>query len=233
MDGCTRSLQHQKVDVSAPAPEIRYIAIDGVIGVGKTSLARLLARDLGAVLNLEVVEENPFLARFYADPRRYAFSTQVFFLLSRFRQQQDFFQRDLFHQGVVSDYVFAKDRIFANLNLDDEELVLYGRVADALDDRVPVPDLVLYLQASADVLMARIARRGRSYERDMSRTYIESLCEAYNHFFFHYTETPLLVVNTSDMDFVNDPEHYADLRRQIEAPFQGVRYYKPSWEVGA
>lgn len=213
-----------------PLPEIRYIAIEGVIGVGKTSLARLLARDLDARLNLEVVEENPFLARFYADPKRFAFPTQVFFLLSRYRQQQEFFQPELFQQRVISDYVFAKDRIFANLNLDDEELALYGRVASALEERILVPDLVLYLQASVDVLMSRIGRRGRAFERDMSRSYIESLSEAYNHFFFHYTESPLLVVNTSDMDFVHQAEHYAELKRQIETPFQGVRYYKPSWE---
>ena len=207
--------------------EFRYVAVEGVIGAGKTSLARLLARDFDARLNLEVVEENPFLARFYQDPRRYGFATQIFFLLSRFRQQQEFFQQDLFQRRVVSDYLFAKDRIFANLNLDDVELQLYERVATELQGRVPVPDLVVYLQASVDVLMNRIARRGRDYEREMPRSYIESLAEAYNHFFFHFDDGPLLVVNTNDIDFVHDRAHYEDLRRHIETPFQGVQYYTP------
>jgi deoxyadenosine/deoxycytidine kinase len=209
---------------------MRHIAIEGVIGVGKTSLAKMLARDMGARLNLEVVEENPFLVRFYEDPRRYAFSTQVFFLLSRYNQQQQFFQQDLFQHAVVADYLFAKDRIFANVNLDDEELRLYERVASELEGRVPVPDLVVYLQAGVDVLMARIHRRGRTYERSIARDYIETLNDAYNHFFFHFTESPLLVVNTNEMDFVHQDEHYRILRRHIEEPFQGVQYYTPSWE---
>jgi deoxyguanosine kinase len=210
--------------------ELRYIAIEGVIGVGKTSLARRLARDLDARINLEVVEENPFLPRFYADPARYAFATQVFFLLSRFRQQQDFFQQDLFQKCVVSDYLFAKDHIFATLNLNDVELQLYERVSAELQGRVPVPDLVVYLQASVDVLMSRIDRRGRDFERDMPRSYIEALCEAYNHFFFHYDASPLLVVNTNELDFVHSQAHYDDLRRQIEVPGEGVRYYTPARE---
>ena len=216
--------------MASPSREIRYIAIEGVIGAGKTSLSRLLARDLDARLNLEIVEENPFLTRFYEDPRRHAFATQIFFLLSRYRQQQEFFQQDLFQRRIVSDYLFAKDRIFANLNLGDAELHLYERVADELHGRVPVPDLVVFLQASVDVLMVRIARRGREYERDISRDYIASLAEAYNHFFFHYTDSPLLVVNTNDIDFVHSPAHYDDLRRHIETPFQGVQYYTPQRE---
>ena len=210
--------------------ESRYIAIEGVIGVGKTSLARLLARDTGGRLHLEVVDENPFLPRFYAEPRRYAFQTQIFFLLSRFRQQQELHQQDLFGTPVFSDYIFAKDRIFANVTLDDEELRLYERLAAELEPRVPVPDLVVYLQASVDVLMARIAQRGRAYEVQISRSYIEELNEAYNHFFFHYGDSPLLVVNTSGMDFVGNPEHYEVLRRNFAEPFQGVRYYTPAWE---
>lgn len=213
------------------APDIRYVAIEGVIGAGKTSLARMLARDTGARLNLEIVEENPFLPRFYDNPRRYAFPTQIFFLLSRFKQQQGFFQQDLFQHRIVSDYLFAKDRIFANLNLDDEELRLYERLASELEGRVPVPDIVVYLQASVDVLMTRIARRGRDYERNMARDYIEALNDAYNHFFFHYDESALLVVNTSGMDFVQNREHYETLRRHIEEPFEGVQYYTPSWEM--
>jgi deoxyadenosine/deoxycytidine kinase len=216
--------------VKPASDEARYIVIEGVIGVGKTSLARLLARDLDARLNLEVVEENPFLTRFYDDPRRYAFSTQLFFLLSRYQQQQGFFQQDLFKRRVVSDYMFAKDRIFANLNLDDIELQLYERVATELQGRVPPPDLVVYLQASVDMLMNRIARRGREYEREMKRSYIESLTEAYNHFFFHFDDCPLLVVNTNDIDFVHERTHYEDLKRHIETRFLGVQYYTPARE---
>lgn len=215
----------------SPRSDLRYIAIEGVIGAGKTSLARMLARQLDARLNLEVVEEHPFLARFYQDPRQYAFATQIFFLLSRYRQQQDFFQQDLFHACVVSDYLFAKDRIFANLNLNDAELLLYDRLVAELEGRVPVPDLVVYLQASTDVLMSRIERRGRSYERDMPRSYIESLAEAYNHFFFHYDESALLVVNTNEIDFVHSREHFEDLLRHIQMPITGVQYYTPGSET--
>jgi deoxyadenosine/deoxycytidine kinase len=214
----------------AATSDIRYIAIEGVIGAGKTSLARKLARDLDARLNLEVVEDHPFLSRFYADPARFAFQTQIFFLLSRYRQQLEFFQQDLFQKTVVSDYMFAKDRIFANINLDDDELFLYDKVATELEVRVPVPDLVVFLQASTEVLMQRIARRDREYERDMSRDYIEELIEAYNHFFFHYSESPLLIVNTNELDFVHRGEEYEDLKARITEGFQGVRYYQPSWE---
>jgi deoxyadenosine/deoxycytidine kinase len=214
----------------AATSDIRYIAIEGVIGAGKTSLARKLARDLDARLNLEVVEDHPFLSRFYADPARFAFQTQIFFLLSRYRQQLEFFQQDLFQKTVVSDYMFAKDRIFANINLDDDELFLYDKVATELEVRVPVPDLVVFLQASTEVLMQRIARRDREYERDMSRDYIEELIEAYNHFFFHYSESPLLIVNTNELDFVHRGEEYEDLKTRITEGFQGVRYYQPSWE---
>ena len=214
-------------------PEARLIAIEGVIGVGKTSLARLLARALGSRLHLEVVDENPFLPRFYAEPKRYAFPTQIFFLLSRYRQQQDFYQQDLFQQGAVSDYLFAKDRIFAHVNLADDELRLYERLVVELEARVPVPDRVVYLQASMETLLARIERRGRSYERDMPRRYLENLTDAYNHFFFHYRDAPLLVVNTNDIDFVHNPSHFEDLRQRIEASWSGVQYYTPAPEAGA
>jgi deoxyadenosine/deoxycytidine kinase len=218
--------------MQTPATEARLIAIEGVIGAGKTSLARLLSRALGARLHLEVVDENPFLPRFYAEPKRYAFPTQIFFLLSRYQQQQEFFQQDLFSQRVVSDYLFAKDRIFANLNLADDELRLYERLAAELETRVPVPDRVVYLQASLETLLARIARRGRTYERDMPRRYLEDLSDAYNHYFFHYRDAPLLVVNTNEIDFVHDPRHFEDLRRRIEAPWTGVQYYTPAAERG-
>ncbi|MBN2171091.1 MAG: deoxynucleoside kinase [Candidatus Krumholzibacteriota bacterium] len=208
-----------------------YIVVEGVIGVGKTSLARLLAERLGARLSLEEVEENPFLKHFYADPARYAFQTQIFFLLSRFRQQTELLQGELFQRLLVSDYHFAKDRIFANITLGDEELALYDLVAGALAPRVPTPDLVIYLQASLETLLERIGRRGRPMERDLKPSYLETLTEAYNHFFFHYQGSPLLVVNTDRMDFVRRPEHLDDLVRRVLAPFTGTRYYVPSWEA--
>lgn len=205
----------------------RYIVVEGVIGVGKTSLCRLLSENLPARLNLEVVEENPFLARFYEDRGANAFVTQTFFLLSRYRQQQTLRQMDLFGDRVVSDYLFAKDRIFANINLEDDELRLYEHVADVLEERIPRPDLVIYLQASTEVLMRRISWRGRSYEQDMDPEYIQTLNEAYTYFFFHYDETPLLVVNCNEIDFVRNRSHFEDLLRRICQPFTGTRNYIP------
>lgn len=207
-----------------------YIVVEGVIGVGKTSLARMLAERFDARMNLEQVEENPFLGNFYADPARYAFQTQIFFLLSRFRQQQELFQGELFQRRVVGDYHFDKDLIFANITLSDEELSLYKHVADALAPKVPKPELVIYLQASLDRLMDRITRRGRTMEKDLEPRYLETLSEAYNHYFFHYQDAPLLVVNTDNMNFVDNPEHFEDLVRRILTPFEGTLYYVPNWE---
>ena len=207
-----------------------YVVIEGVIGVGKTSLARLLAERFDARLNLEEVEENPFLESFYSDPARHAFKTQIFFLLSRFRQQQECFQGELFQRQLISDYHFSKDRIFANITLSDEELALYNLVADALDSKVPKPDLVIYLQASLETLGDRISRRGRTMERDLKTSYLAALSEAYNHYFFHYRESPLLVVNTDSMDFVSNSDHLEDLTRRIVTPFEGTLVYVPSWE---
>jgi deoxyadenosine/deoxycytidine kinase len=204
-----------------------YVAIEGVIGVGKTTLATLLAKKWSAHLKLEVVEENPFLEQFYQDMRGYAFQTQLFFLLSRHKQQSELKQYDLFMERVVSDYLFAKDRIFANITLDDNELALYKRLADLLERDVPKPDVVVYLQASADALMDRIRRRGREFERDMSREYIDTLNEAYNYFFFHYKETPLIVVNTNDIDFVENTADFEELAREIEEHDKGTAYYVP------
>ncbi len=208
-------------------PGKNYVAIEGVIGVGKTTLASLLSKKWGAHLKLEIVEENPFLADFYQDMRGHAFQTQLFFLLSRHRQQTELKQIDMFMERVVSDYVFAKDRIFANITLDDNELTLYKRLADLLEREVAKPDIVVYLQASLDVLMDRIRKRGREFERDMSREYIETLNEAYNYFFFHYKDTPLIVVNTNDIDFVDSTADFEELAREIEEHEKGTAYYVP------
>jgi deoxyadenosine/deoxycytidine kinase len=203
----------------------RYIVVDGVIGVGKTSLAKLLAARMEGRLSLEVVEDNPFLVKFYDDRTGYAFQTQLFFLLSRFRQQQQLFQHDLFSAFLISDYLFAKDRIFANLNLSDDELALYDQIATILEHRILKPDLVIYLQARNEILMERIHWRGRTFERDMDSGYIDALNQAYSYFFHHYQDTPLLVVNTDDLDFVNMPQDFDLLYEQLTDSFQGTRFY--------
>ncbi len=207
--------------------ENRYIVVEGPIGVGKTSLVNLLAKRFDARTVMEVVEENPFLSSFYADRAKFAFQTQMFFLLSRFKQQQELFQQDLFNTITVSDYLFAKDRIFACLTLDPNELALYDRVFEALMPRVARPDLVIYLQARLDVLLYRIKKRGREFERKFDPVYLEDLCKAYNEFFFHYADTPLLVVNTSDIDFVNNQADFEDLVGVIHKMRKGVQHYIP------
>jgi deoxyguanosine kinase len=205
----------------------RYIVVEGPIGVGKTSLSNLLSERFRARRVLEVVEENPFLSQFYTDRQKYAFQTQTFFLLSRFRQQQELFQQDLFSSVTVSDYLFAKDRIFACLTLDTQELALYDRVFEALGPRVTKPDLVIYLQARLDVLLHRIKKRGREFERKFDVGYLEELVHAYNEFFSHYTETPLLVVNTSDIDFVNSETDREALIQSIQNARQpGIHHHE-------
>ncbi len=205
----------------------QYVAIEGPIGVGKSSLAELLAKELGGRTLLEAVDDNPFLPRFYADIKKYAFQTQLFFLLSRYQQQKEMFQQDLFRSSVVADYLFAKDRIFAYLNLDENELCLYEQVYRLLDTRIPKPDLVIYLQASTGVLLERISGRGIDYEKQVREDYLEKLVDAYNRYFFYYSDTPLLVVNTTDIDFVNNPADLASLVKEIRSIKGGAQHYIP------
>jgi len=207
--------------------ENRYLVIEGVIGAGKTSLARMLSDRLKAQLVLEEVEDNPFLKDFYRDRARFAFQTQMHFLFSRYQQQRNLRQTDLFSDKLVADYLFQKDRIFASLNLVDKELGLYERLVGWLELDVVKPDVVVYLQASTETLMERIMRRNRSFEKDMDKSYIERLNDAYNHYFFHYAETPLLVVNTNRIDFVNQPDDFEDLLKRILSHRQGTTYYTP------
>ena len=204
-----------------------YLALEGPIGVGKTTLAQVLARELNARLILEAAEDNPFLARFYEDPDKYAFSAQLYFLLTRYSQQRELLQQDLFAQSTVSDYLFAKDRIFASLNLAPDELVLYEQVYKLLDANMAKPDLVIYLLARSEVLVERLRRRNRDFERDISYEYLERVSTAYRDFFFYYDEAPLLVVDTSEIDFVSDPGDLADLIREIDRAGQGVQHYVP------
>jgi deoxyadenosine/deoxycytidine kinase len=205
----------------------RYITVEGPIGVGKTTLAQALAERMGARLVLEQPEDNPFLAGFYADRRKHAFQAQIFFLLSRFQQQQVLFQQDLFSQSTIADYLFAKDRIFAALTLQPAELALYHQIYDLLGPRVVRPDLVVYLQARTEVLVSRIKRRGREYERGIDAGYLDALGKAYSDFFFHYEDTPLLVVNTSDIDVEGNADDLEALLTVIRRHRKGTQHYVP------
>lgn len=205
----------------------KYISIEGPIGVGKTSLAEILSKKLNSRLVLEGSEDNPFISQFYKDMSKHAFQTQLFFLLSRYRQQQDLLQSDLFQQGIVSDYIFAKDRLFANLTLDDNELKLYDQIHKILNSQVMKPDLVVYLQASNEVLLKRIAMRGRKFESHITPEYLTELNQAYNYYFFHYQETPLMVVNTNEIDFVHRDADLDDLLGHMDKITKGTLYYQP------
>lgn len=209
--------------------DLHFIAVEGVIGVGKTSLAHILANRINARLVLESFEDNPFLEKFYEDPARYAFQTQVQFLISRVQQQQKITELDLFHEYVVSDYIFEKDRIFALTTLKSEELDLYDRIASVMESFVASPDLVIYLQSSVDRLMQNIKKRARGNEHRITRQYLESLSEAYTHFFFRYQRCPVLIINTTEIDFVNDQTHFEELIEQIlHRTHSGLEYYLPS-----
>ncbi len=202
------------------------MAIEGPIGVGKTSFVELLSKKFDAQRLLEKVD-NPFLKDFYQDRPGAAFQAQLFFLLSRHRQLRELSQRDLFHQVTLCDFILPKDKIFAYLNLDDSELLIYDRLYALLEPQVPKPDLVIFLQAKTSRLIERIHRRRREYEAEISEAYVEEVNKAYNYFFFHYNQTPLLVIDTTDIDFVHEERHLDELVAQIREMDRGVQYYRP------
>jgi deoxyadenosine/deoxycytidine kinase len=204
-----------------------YIAVEGPIGVGKTTVVEQLAEQLDANTVLEDWATNPFLRPFYEGSDGASFQLELFFLLMRYRQQQELVQRQLFTQATLCDYVFEKSRLFAYLNLDDSELLIYEKLFTLLSESVPRPDLVVYLQASTEVLMRRVKTRGRPEESGLSEEYMTEVNRAYNHYFFHYSATPLLVVNTSDVDFARSHEDLEDLLRQIRTMGKGTQYYVP------
>ncbi|PWT90081.1 MAG: deoxynucleoside kinase [Acidobacteria bacterium] len=207
--------------------DFHYIAVEGPIGVGKTTFVELLASQLHATTMFEDLN-NPFLKDFYRDAQGAAFQAQLFFLLTRYKQQQKLQQADLFQQIIVSDYLFQKDKIFAYLNLNDSELIVYEKLFTLLETNIPKPDLVIYLQASVDVLQQRIKKRNVDYERSISRDYLKELTQAYNYFFFHYKLSSLLVINTSDIDFVENPADMQDLVKMIRTMGKGTKYYVPT-----
>ncbi|MBS4015617.1 MAG: deoxynucleoside kinase [Candidatus Latescibacteria bacterium] len=198
-----------------------------MIGVGKTVLATKITEKLQARLVTEEVEENPFLVNFYQDMRTYALPTQLFFLLSRHRQQQQLTQQSLFQEKIISDYSFVKDRIFAYLNLSEHELTLYEKIYAFLEKDVLKPDLIVYLQAPIEILIERIRKRGRAYEQDIDPEYLKVLSDAYNRFFLHYDATPLLIVNTTNLDYVKNEQDFIQLFQEIITTTSGRKFYSP------
>ncbi len=210
-----------------PVIEQNFIAIEGAIGAGKTSLVNLLGKQQDARLVLENDEENPFLPDFYRDKESFAFQTQIYFLLNRYAQYQDLAQRDLFSSVVITDFLFQRDPIFATLNLKDHELQLYNQIYNLIKLRTPKPDLVIYLQADTKVLQQRIEKRNRDYESYLDSEYLEKVNKAFNNFFFYYSETPLLVVNTNEIDFVEKKGDLEKLIYKINHHRIGREYYNP------
>jgi len=206
---------------------IHYLAVEGCIGAGKTSFCNILAAKLNARLIKEDVAENPFIDKFYRNRQRYAFQAQIFFLLSRYRQQQEVAQKDLFYNLVISDYMFARDRIFASFNLSEEELSLYQNVADVLEKTTQKPDFVIYLQSTTERLLKNIHQRNRKYEVGFDQEYLANLNEAYSHFFFNYTDAPVLIIDASDIDFIRNPEDLDEILREIDKGAKGTRFFKP------
>lgn len=203
-----------------------YLAVDGPIGVGKTTLVDLLTRRFEGVKVLEDAE-NPFLDKFYKDRPGAAFQTQLYYLLSRFKQQQEIIQRELFSRLVVADYPFEKDRIFAYLNLSDDELLIYDKLYTMLEQQVPKPDLVLYLVADVETCLERIRRRNRTYEKRLSGDYLVELIDAYNHYYHHYRSSPVLVVDTKNLNFPERPEDFEELLEELRKPRKGTEYFVP------
>ena len=208
-----------------------YIAIEGPIGVGKTSLANLMSKELSARLVREEFDENPFLPDFYKDPERFAFQTQLFFLLQRYRQQQELRQVDMFQKLLVTDYMFVKDRLFASLNLGEKEMQLYDTVANLLERNIIKPDLVIYLQADTDTLMKNIAKRGREMETDITYEYIDALSQVYTEYFFRYQDTPLVIINTNNIDFVHNEDDLKEVIKYIRQPVSGTKFFNPVTEL--
>ena len=208
-----------------------YIAIEGPIGVGKTSLAQLLSKELGARLVLEDFEDNPFLPDFYNDPERFGFQTQLFFLLQRYRQQQDLRQVDMFQKLLITDYMFVKDRLFASLNLGDKEMQLYDTVASLLERNIIKPDIVIYLQADTDVLMKNIDKRGRNMEKNVTWEYIDALNQVYTEYFFRYQDSPLVIINTSNIDFVHNENDLKEIINFIRKPVSGTKFFNPVTDI--
>lgn len=216
------------------AAQIKYIAIEGVIGAGKTSLARMIAEKLKAKLVLESFEDNPFLEKFYKNPKRYALHTQMYFLLSRYKQLLELRQDDLFHNYIISDYIFEKDKIFAYLNLADDELELYEKMVTFIERNLQTPDLVIYLQSTVERLMSNINKRARPAEKTMSETYISDLNEAYNYFFFRFKASRVMIVNATEIDFVNNKYDFDELVAEILKPEHGnIEYFNPSVKKAA
>ncbi len=214
--------------VPALPDDARFLAVDGVIGVGKSSLAKILAEKFSANLVEEQFAENPFLPKFYDNPEAFAFQTQIFFLLSRLNQfQNTIVQNDLFHHLVISDYTFEKDRIFAAQNLSESELAMYDSVSNAVSKDLPKPDLVIYLQANVQTLLRRIQMRGRPMERNIEGNYLRDLIERYNHHFWHYTDCPVLIINTDNIDFVHNGNHLKQVLGAVASCPRQTTYFVP------
>ena len=213
--------------MTSQAIEPRFIAVEGAIGAGKTSLVSLLEQQYGARVILEDNDSNPFIAKFYEDQETYSFQTQIFFLLSRYNQYMELAQRDLFNSVVVIDYLFQRDKIFAQLNLEDHEYRLYEQIFNLIGPKAPKPDLVIFLQASTDVLLERVSKRGREYESFMDPDYLDSVNKAFNNFFFYYSDTPLLVINTNEIDFVEKKCDLEELINKVNNHKIGREYYNP------
>jgi deoxyadenosine/deoxycytidine kinase len=208
-----------------------YIAVEGVIGAGKTSMARKMAERLGARLVLEEAEENPFLTEFYRDRKRFAFQTQLSFLVQRCGQARLISQQDMFRRVTISDYLFEKDKVFASVNLSERELTLYNKLAKVLSVDIPTPDLVVYLVARADVQLKRIKKRGRPFEKDIEKAYLQALSAAYNNFFFHYSAAPVIVVDTSDTDLERDAKAFEAILKLVRRHEGGTLYYRPTGDA--